>query len=389
VEAGQQERNDWTGADFYARLPVFDHFSQLTDPGLYMPVPDDWVLGLSDIVRSTSAIAAGRYKEVNTAAAAVIAAVANKLGTSEFPFVFGGDGASFALPAAQSGLAREALSAVAAWVRDSFDFELRIAIVSVADIRAEGHDVRIARFAASPDVSYAMFSGGGLAYAERRMKEGAFAIPPAKPGTLPDLSGLTCRFDEITPQRGAILSLILLPDPKASTEAFNALVGQVLSLAEGQEAGRPLPEGGPSLSSPFKGFDIEAKTIKKGGAGLAALAKLAAGRLIAFLIFRCGLRVGRFDPARYRHQLVENTDFRKFDDGLRMTLDSTPALADRLEALLVEAQRNGVAHYGLHRQDAALMTCFVPSPTRSDHIHFVDGAMGGYAVAARALKPAI
>jgi hypothetical protein len=234
-----------------------------------------------------------------------------------------------------------------------------------------------------------MFSGGGLAYAERRMKEGAFAIPPAKPGTLPDLSGLTCRFDEITPQRGAILSLILLPDPKASMEAFNALVGQVLSLAEGQEAGRPLPEGGPSLSTPFKGFDIEAKTVKKGGAGLAALAKLAAGRLIAFLIFRFGLRVGRFDPARYRHQLVENTDFRKFDDGLRMTLDCTPALADRLEALLVEAQRNGVAHYGLHRQDAALMTCFVPSPTRSDHIHFVDGAMGGYAVAARALKPAI
>ena len=28
------------------------------------------------------------------------------------------------------------------------------------------------------------------------------------------------------------------------------------------------------------------------------------------------------------------------------------------------------------------MTCFVPSPTRSDHVHFVDGAAGGYAAAA-------
>lgn len=387
METGLHEAGSRAGADFYARLPVFDHFSQLTDPGLYMPVPDDWVLGLSDIVRSTSAIATGRYKEVNTAAAAVIAAVSNKLGTSEFPFVFGGDGASFALPATHADLAREALSAVAAWVRDSFDFELRIAIVPVSDIRAEGHDVRIARFAASPDVSYAMFSGGGLAYAERRMKEGAFAIPPARPGTLPDLTGLTCRFDEITPQRGTILSLILLPAPEASTEAFNALVGQVLSLAEGQEAGRPLPEGGPSLSSPFKGFGLEATSVRKDGPGLATLAKLAALRLFAFLIFRFGLTIGRFDPTRYRHQLVENTDFRKFDDGLRMTLDCTPALADRLEALLVEARKNGVAHYGLHRQDAALITCFVPSPTRSDHIHFVDGAMGGYAMAARALKP--
>ena len=380
---------DGAGADFYARLPVFDHFSQLTDPGLYMPVPDDWVLGLSDIVRSTSAIGAGRYKEVNTAAASVIAAVSNKLGTSEFPFVFGGDGASFALPASQSDLAREALAAVAAWVRDSFGFELRIAVVPVAAIRAQGHDVRIARFAASPDVSYAMFSGGGLAYAERRMKEGAFTLPPAQPGTLPDLTGLTCRFDEITPQRGVILSLILLPEPTASMDAFNALVGQVLSLAEGQEAGRPMPENGPALTTPFKGFGIEAKTVKKDRSRLGALAKLAGGRLISFLIFRFGWTIGRFDPARYRHQLVENTDFRKFDDGLRMTLDCTPALADRLDALLSEAHRKGTAHYGLHRQEAALMTCFVPSATRSDHIHFVDGAMGGYAMAAQALKPAV
>ncbi|EIM25882.1 DUF3095 domain-containing protein [Microvirga lotononidis] len=388
MDATVHEADSRAGSDFYARLPVFDHFSQLTDPALYMPVPDDWVLGLSDIVRSTSAVEAGRYKEVNTAAAAVIAAVSNELGTNAFPFVFGGDGASFALPAKQSDLAREVLASVAAWVRDSFSFELRIALVPVSEIRADGHDVRIARFAASPDVSYAMFSGGGLAYAERRMKEGAFAVPPAPPGTLPDLTGLTCRFDEIRPQRGIILSLILLPAPEAGPDAFNALVGQVLSLAEGQEAGRPVPDEGPTLSTPFKGFDIEAKTVRKGAAGLVTLAKLAGRRLIAFLILRSRLTIGGFDPTRYRHQFVENTDFRKFDDGLRMTLDCTPALADRLETLLAEAWLAGIARYGLHRQDAALMTCFVPSATRSDHIHFVDGAMGGYAMAARALKPA-
>jgi hypothetical protein len=388
MEVGLQETGDRAGAGFYARLPVFGHFSQLTDPGLYMPVPDDWVLGLSDIVRSTSAIQAGRYKEVNTAAAAVIAAVANGLGTSEFPFVFGGDGASFALPSSQSGLAREALSAVAAWVRDAFDFELRIALVPVSHIRAEGHDVRIARFAASPDVSYAMFDGGGLAYAERLMKEGVFAIAPAESGTLPDLTGLSCRFDEIRPQRGVILSMIILPAPEASPEAFNALVGEVLALAESQEASRPLPEGGPALTSPFKGFGIEARTVKAGIAGFPSVARLAAQRLASFLIFRTGRPIGRFDPQKYRHQLVENTDFRKFDDGLRMTLDCTPALADRLETLLRVADKNGIARHGLHRQEAALMTCFVPSPTRADHIHFVDGAMGGYAMAARALKPA-
>jgi hypothetical protein len=33
-----------------------------------------------------------------------------------------------------------------------------------------------------------------------------------------------------------------------------------------------------------------------------------------------------------------------------------------------------------------MMTCFTPSPTRGDHVHFIDGARGGYASAATALK---
>jgi DUF3095 family protein len=374
---------------FYRELPVFDRFSRLTDPGIYTPLPDDWLLGLSDIVRSTSAIEAGRYKEVNTAAASVIAAVANALGNADFPFVFGGDGASFALPPSRMALARGALSSVAGWVRDAFGFEMRIALMPVSEVRAHDHDVRVARFAASPDVTYAMFSGGGMVYAEQRMKEGAFAIPPAETGILPDLTGLSCRFDEIRAERGIILSLIVVPDSGADAARFSAFVDRVLSALEDRsEAKRPVPEGGPRLSRPFAGFRTEAQALKgTHGAGMLADARLAVQRLMSFAILRLGRPIGGFDPARYRHQLVENTDFRKFEDGLRMTLDCTPALADRLEALLAEAQESGIVRYGLHRQDAALMTCFVPSPTRSDHIHFVDGAMGGYTMAARTLKP--
>ena len=387
ADAPQTDESD--GLGFYAGLPVFDRFSQLTDPAIYRPLPDDWVLGLSDIVRSTAAITAGRYKEVNTAAASVIAAVANALGRNDFPFVFGGDGASFALPRSKAVLARGALSAVAGWARDSFGFDMRIALIPVSEVRADGHDVRLARFGASPDVTYAMFAGGGMAYAERRMKEGAFAIPAAERGILPDLNGLSCRFDEIRARRGLILSLIVVPEPQGDPSRFGALVDRILSLAENRtEAGRPVPGEGPGLSSPFTGFTTEAKAMRGTyGSGLLASARLAAQRLVSFAILRQNHSIGGFDPVRYRHQLVENTDFRKFDDGLRMTLDCTPALADRLERELTEAQETGIARYGMHRQDSALMTCFVPSPTRSDHIHFVDGAMGGYTMAARALKP--
>ncbi len=382
---GRRKPDTPNDAGFYARLPVFKQFAQLTDPVIYTPLPTGWILGLSDIVDSTSCIAAGRYKEVNVAAASVIAAMANTLDGQDFPFVFGGDGASFAVPGEQADLAREVLAAVSAWARDAFGFELRAALVPVSTLRAEGHDVRIARFAASHDVTYAMFSGGGLSFAERRMKEGAFAVPPAPTGTMPDLTGLSCRFNELRSERGVILSLIVIPASGSDPAPFSRLAAEILALADNpKEARRPVPDNGPGLAGPFTGFAVEAKTIKRGA--LAAKVRLAADRLAAYFIFKTGRPIGGFDPALYRDQLVENTDFRKFDDGLRMTLDCTPALADRLERILGQAREEGIARYGLHRQQAALMTCFVPSPTHSDHVHFVDGAMGGYAMAAQTLK---
>jgi hypothetical protein len=181
------------------------------DPALYAPLPVDWIVGVADIVDSTKAIADKRYKAVNMAGAAVIAAVTNALEGREFPFVFGGDGASFAVAPGDLDRARDALAATAAWVREDLDLVMRVALVPVADIRAQGLDVRVARFAPSPNVSYAMFSGGGLGWAEAAMKRGEFTVPQAPGGTQPDLSGLSCRFQDFPSLRGLILSVLVVP----------------------------------------------------------------------------------------------------------------------------------------------------------------------------------
>src|SRR6201993_4822084 len=165
------------GSDtFYAGIPVFRGFTRLMEPSLYSPLPEDWTVGVADIVESTKAIAARRYKAVNMAGAAVIAAVTNALQGREFPFVFGGDGASFAISRDDLATAREALAATAAWVRDDLDLAMRVALVPVAAIRAEGLDVRVARYGPSANLSYAMFSGGGLNWADAAMKRGEFAV---------------------------------------------------------------------------------------------------------------------------------------------------------------------------------------------------------------------
>ena len=113
---------------------------------------------------------------------------------------------------------------------------------------------------------------------------------------------------------------------------------------------------------------------------------MLAHTLFAYLIMRFGIRVGGFVPKTYVQQVVENSDFRKYDDGLRMILDCTPELERALKAAAEGGRGHGIVRYGVHRQDAAMMTCFTPSAMRGDHVHFIDGARGGYASAATALK---
>jgi hypothetical protein len=374
------------GSDFYANVPVFREFSRLADPDLYRPLPDDWLIGMADVVNSTQAVQDGRYKVVNTAGAAVIAAVMNACRQRAFPFVFGGDGASFAVAPEGRENARAALAATAAWAREDLGLALRVALIPVSSVRARGFDVRVARFAPSRNVSYAMFSGGGIAWASEAMKAGEYAVEPGPAGTKPDLTGLSCRWEEVPSLNGTILSLVLVQANK-NDEGFRDLVTEILrTIEDSPGVTRPLRQG-PELRWPSKGLDIEARAQGRGWSGLLGQEITLFLRMSAsYVVFRFGLRVGRFDPGQYRRQIVENSDFRKYDDGLRMTLDCTPDFADKLECRLAEAERAGIARFGLYRQKAALLTCITPSVYEADHVHFLDGAAGGYALASLRLK---
>lgn len=371
---------------FYGAIPVFRSFTTLMDPAHYAPLPDGWLIGVADIVDSTRAIAERRYKAVNMAGAAIIASVTNNLAGREFPFVFGGDGASFAISPQEEAAARDALAATAAWVADDLDLAMRVALVPVSAIRAQGLDVRVARYAPSENLSYAMFSGGGLGWAEAAMKRGAFAVTPAPSGTHPDLTGLSCRFEEMPAALGLILSLLILPAPGVDPPAFRKLIEEVVALVEkSPNAGRPVPEGGPGFRWPPQGLDYEARATR-GGSLWARRMRVFVSTTVAFVFLKFGLKTGNFVPSVYLRQVVENSDFRKYDDGLRMIIDCTPQLAETLENRLAAAATEGIVRFGVHRQDAAMMTCFTPSIQRSDHVHFIDGARGGYASAATAMK---
>jgi len=64
---------------FLATVPSFARFGEILDPQPYAALPDDWVVGLADVVSSTQAIEAGHYKNVNMAGAGSLLAVGHLL----------------------------------------------------------------------------------------------------------------------------------------------------------------------------------------------------------------------------------------------------------------------------------------------------------------------
>ncbi|MGJ8617802.1 MAG: DUF3095 domain-containing protein [Sulfitobacter sp.] len=375
------------GTDFYASVTPRDDFASFSDADVYTSLPDDWWVGTSDIIGSTQAIAEGRYKTVNMVGAAVISAQMNAHAGASFPFIFGGDGAGFAVPAAWKERAELALAAVRVWAGEEFDVGLRVGMVRVSDIRAAGFDVTVARFQAAKGVDYAMFSGGGLSWAEAQMKAGAHVLPQAPAGTQPDLTGLSCRWSHLPSQHGTILSVVILPQESTSAAEFAKLARDVVELARGLDrSGHPARKNGPGVKWPPVGATLEAHAQRGTGPLGPARRKALFESFVAWFLIKTGLKVAGFDARRYRRIVGENADFRKFEDGLKMTLDCDTITQDQLRALLEKAAGDGIIRFGLHAQSEAMMTCIVPSIQTDDHIHFVDGATGGYTAAAQAIK---
>ena len=349
---------------FVASLPVFAKFESVADIDNYRPLPDGWALATADIVGSTKAIAGGRYKTVNMAGASVISALLNALGRQDLPFVFGGDGALVAFPGSALEIARNALAAVQTWVADELDLTLRAAIVPIEDIRAQGLDVRVARFQASEAVFYAMFAGGGGSWAEAEMKAGRYRIDPAPAGTRPDLTGLSCRWNPIE-VRGMAKSSRSSPYPghraTCAVSSFWFPTSSPLPPGRNAMATRFRSTGRPTVCCP-PGSMIESRaTAPPGQHGCEAVDRhspmTAYGRHRQIWLDDRPLRSEALQERRAEQfRLPQIRRWPEDDDRCRRR-----DVSKKIENRLKRRTQAGICRYGLHRQNSALMTCIVVS----------------------------
>jgi hypothetical protein len=121
-------------AGFYQEQIPFSEFAEITEDRHFQSVPQDWCAVITDVNESTRAIEAGQYEDVNTIGAASIVVIQNALKGIEFPFVFGGDGATLLIPRSYRYLVAQKLSSLKKLSVQNFGLELRVGIVDVSEV---------------------------------------------------------------------------------------------------------------------------------------------------------------------------------------------------------------------------------------------------------------
>jgi hypothetical protein len=374
--------------NFYDQLPSVDRLAEIVNDSIYRDVPADWLIAITDVRGSTQAIEEGRYKEVNGIAAASITALLNAAPQGmELPFVFGGDGATVVFPAMMRAAAVNALIATQRLARDQFQLDLRIGIVPVAAVLAAGYGVRVARLRFSQNFSQAVFTGGGLSYADRLIKDPAvqaqyLVVDDGEPHEA-DFSGYECRWSEMPSASSETLSLIVMATSRSlaqNKQIYRDVILTIESIYGDKDTRNPIDVQRMLPAWRLRLFGVETR-IRQRTSSVWSRLKLMVWTWGGYFLWRYRDKI--WEP--YKQVVVDSTDREKFDDVLRMIIAGTQLQRELLTKFLEKRRLAGDLVYGIHVSTHTLMTCLV-FDRFGRQVHFVDGSGGGYALAARQMK---
>lgn len=372
------------------------NYENLIQLGAASPAPDSSSVVLADVRGSTAAIQAGRYRDVNMVGAACIAVVRNNFPRQRIPYVFGGDGASFLVEAADLAACLQQLATVQRMARDNLGLELRVGHVPVSRLRAEGAEIFFGFLSWSENESLPFFRGDGLRLAEDLIKQQHIEVLPASQGESEAsvhaaVAGVSCRLEPFESLRGRVLSLLI--EPQVPLDEEDEIFRGIFQLI--------LTRGAIDRLSPLSSLNLRRPWINSTWRSEARLQQERPGlwnsirsRALTFLSFLLVTAIfrskksapGLGDTEAYTRALLTQSDWIKIDGTLRLVIDVTPDEEAELRQLLLTLERQGKLLFGIHSSKAALMTCHYQSGQGQKHVHFVDGSDGGLTLAAVELK---
>ncbi len=371
---------------FFSRLPVNEITlpELLAEEHLFYNIPPNWVVVVTDIRNSTEAIDNGQHQTVNLVATGSIVAVLNICFRSDLtiPFFFGGDGASFIIPPTILPQVCRALLSHRKNTMKSFGLELRVGTLEVSAIYSQGHGLCISKSRTAERFVIPVLLGSGLPWAEKFIKsEDYLPLEPETNDESPDLSGMQCRWTKVQPPlpEFEVISLLVIANSTGrQTEVFGKVLYAIDSIFGNPQNRKPISIAKLKLTIAIARIGLEMRTRFARYRPLYILAAWTKN-LLGYFYFRT--KTGR----EYLRKLVDTSDTLVIDGRINTVITGSASQRQMLEKALDELESSGEIVYGLHVSRESVMSCYVRN-LNDRHIHFVDGAGGGYTNAARMVK---
>nr|MDQ3398403.1 DUF3095 domain-containing protein [Deinococcota bacterium] len=209
-------------------------------------------------------------------------------------------------------------------------------------------------------------------------------------GAQADLSGLECRWHDIASKYGETVSLLLLATtgaPAGDNALYREALGEIARCYGADADHHPIALDmlRPSFSISKLRLETKLRTGPEPLYRRLYLWKIWAQNLLLKLFVAGKVVTGTTEWALYPALVQQTVDCKKFDDTLRMIISGTTGQREKLSRWLDARHQAGDLVYGLHISNRAIMTCLV-FERMGRQVHFVDGADGGYALAAQAMK---
>lgn len=367
------------------KLPIPQVFHQHN----FTDVPGDWFVIIADIKNSTAAVNTGRHNDVNLVAAGCLIAALNiaKSKKIEIPFFFSGDGGTLLVPAqllndVLTGLYLHNLNSI-----KNFGLELHLGSVTIKDILSFGHFIKIAKIQFG-GFDKAIVIGDGLKFAEQLIKHSP-KNENDKTNDIDELNmtGLECRWDRVKPpteENEIVCYLIESTDPVKQLEVYHDVLVKIDEIYGDIQKRNPLSLERLKLLVDFNKIKNE-MMIKFGKWKITYLITEFFKSLIGRFYFRYNIKINDLRGLDYLTELISNADTLVIDGRINTIISGkTDKRIQFLEYLSIQ-EKQGNLIYGYHISNESIMTCYIEN-RKAKHIHFVDGADGGYTEAAKEFK---
>jgi hypothetical protein len=373
---------------FYHSLPTSQLSLQelLGKEQLFEPLPADWHVIVVDIEDSTLAVERGLHQDVNLIATGSIIAVSNKVKEhselSNIPYFFGGDGATFLVPAFLLDTLMDTLSNYRRHVERQFGLVLRVGGLPVDEVYQQNLQLKIAKLKLNSYLTIPVVLGNGLKYTEALIKA-RFTGKEDYQEILPvDLTGMNCRWNEIAPpsQEEKILCLLVTcSDEERQAQVYHEVVSAIDRIFGELDGRQPISAKRLKLSLRIANFRRE-MYIKLGRFDFSYILKnwlLTFGGRYYFRWFEEG--------KGYLKKIRQLSSTLMLDGNINSVIAGTDDQIAALITVLDKLEKAGDLIYGAHVTYSSIMSCYVLD-YKENHVHFVDGTEGGYTTAAKMFK---